>query len=131
VASDLALLRADLTLLSQLLGDAGESRWVQVLSSIAKRLEEPGGRRVALQELLAQFGGMDTLNDLVFCEANRNIPAGRTETAANRELNQLLDRIFREASLYWANESDRAERLSWEASAELPPRVQNAFRKRN
>jgi hypothetical protein len=56
-----------------------------------------------LKELIGNreyFGGMGSLNDLVFCDVNDNIPTGYTAIEANTRLRALLDRIFREASAH-------------------------------
>jgi len=129
MASDLLTLRADLVSLEKLLGSGGAFEWARRVAFVRERLAEPASVHEALDDLLSNFGGMGSLNDFVFCEDNQNIPPGRATEEVNRELNQLLDRIFREASLYGANESDRAAWLSWEATSELPPRIASSFRK--
>jgi hypothetical protein len=53
-----------------------------------------------LEELKGHFRGMGSLNDVVFCPENHNIPEGFTAGEANREIAKLLDRNFREASLF-------------------------------
>ena len=129
MTNDLTMLRANLISLEKLLASGGAYDWARRIGSVGERLAEPASVREALDELLSNFGGMGSLNDFMFCEANQNLPAGRTTREVNKELNQLLDRIFREASLYGTNESDRVAWLSWEATSELPPRIARTFRK--
>jgi predicted component of type VI protein secretion system len=128
--SDLSQLTAGLDQLRRLLEKSGDTIWPQILQSVASRLWNNDSRQAALDELKKFFGGMGSLNDIFFCEQNQNIPAGYTEKDSNAELAHLLDKIFREASLFGASPEDRSEWSALEASSELPPRIQNAFRKR-
>jgi uncharacterized protein DUF6966 len=130
LASDLDQLTADLNRLQQLLAKSGGGGWVSILQGIATRLWQPDTRAQALKELKEYFGGMGSLNDVYFCEENKNIPTGYTAEAAQQELNALLDRTFRGVSIFGGSAAERSEWAEWEASSGLPPRIQNAFRKR-
>lgn len=74
------------------------------------------------------FGGMGSLNDLVFCPENENAPTGYTMEDANRELERLLDRIYRCLSLYGVSAATRAAWLRQENESELPIRIRASFR---
>jgi hypothetical protein len=102
--ADLMQLQEDLTELRRLLHASrpAYSVWESGLAGIQDRLGSPETRAAALKELVEKreyFGGMGSLNDLFFCEANHNIPTGYTAGEANARLTSLLDRIFREASV--------------------------------
>jgi Domain of unknown function (DUF6966) len=129
VDSDPRALLRDLGQLEAFLAGKDEY-WSTALHDVAQRIATGPDRDAALQELKGYFGGMGSLNDILFCETNRNIPAGSTAEAANGELDRLLDRVFRELCLLGVAPPDRKEWLALEAEAELPPRVQNAFRSR-
>jgi hypothetical protein len=129
VASQLESLQDDVHQLQHLFGLANATHWNRILEPTSAGLGSETGRVGALEDLKRYFGGMGSLNDVVFCAENNNIPNGYTAEDANRELKNLLDRIFREASLYGAPDSARSEWLRLESGTELPLRVLNAFRR--
>jgi hypothetical protein len=103
--------------------------WVQALSTIQAGILKPDGRAKALAELQSCFGGMGTLNDLVFSRLNGNLPDHLTEAQANEEFGHLLDRCFRELRLVNGSKIDRLRWwwLEWRHRRELPPRIKSAF----
>src|ERR1051326_2368774 len=129
-ASDLNALFQDLDRLRRLLVSAGDKHWPSILQSIAVRIWSPENRDAALTELKRYFGGMGSLNDIVFCDVNQNIPPGYTGDAATRELDELLDRIFRRLCLFGASAADRAAWVVQEKESVLRPRILNSFRGR-
>jgi hypothetical protein len=102
------------------------------LSVIRVGILKTNSRAKALAELESCFGGMGSLNDLVFCELNSNLPGDRTEAQANEEFGRLLDRCFRELRLASGSQIDRLRWwwLEWRHRGELPPRIKNAFHER-
>jgi len=67
------------------------------------------------------FGGMGSLNDLVF-----------DTREVDQECGRLLDAVFRDMKLYFGTEQHRAlwRKLEEEhKDDEIPPRVNHAFRK--
>jgi hypothetical protein len=128
VAADLSALCADLDRLQRLFALAGDKRREPMLTGIVQRLWVPEQRLSALEELKQCFGGMGSLNDIIFCEANRNIPSGYKAEAATIELDLLLDNIFRGASLFGASAGERTEWMRRERESRFPLRVLNAFR---
>lgn len=107
--------------------------WVPRLEALLLRLADPTSRGKAVAELRTLFGGMGSLNDIVLCEANGNLPPGWSEARANRRLGRALDTLFRESTLFgepWG------ARVWWSFAArslrpELPPRIRYAFRRDN
>jgi hypothetical protein len=97
-----------------------EFRWVGILRGIHADLQKQSTEAGALSELSDIFGGMDSLNDLVFDGAE-----------ANQECGRLLDAVFRDMKLYHGKLEHRAEwrKLEEEHKDELPPRIKHAFRK--
>jgi hypothetical protein len=88
--------------LIELLRAAHEDEWVQLLEDARQRLArpEPTSREAALDILRSRsvYGGMGSLQDLVFSVYADNIPAGHSHESANRILRNLLSRLYRELS---------------------------------
>jgi hypothetical protein len=106
----------------------GSGFWATRLTQINDELAEPASRAIALEKLDQCFGGMGTLNDYVFDSRNNNIPTNESAELLNRQLDQLLDRVYQEHRLvgqpFWV-------RIYWWWLARrhqgAPPRVLNAF----
>ncbi|MGD9588271.1 MAG: hypothetical protein AB7Q37_05705 [Pyrinomonadaceae bacterium] len=105
--------------------------WPTQLDHIAALLNDPETIEEGRLKLDDCFGGMGSLNDLLFTELNGNLPPGHSEEEVNRELDLLLNRVFRENRLaskgWW-------DRLLWrfyefKYRNELPPRIKKAFAK--
>jgi hypothetical protein len=73
-------------------------RWASVLTAIRSGLQLPAAEIGALARLSILFGGMGSLNDIVF---------DRPE--AQQKADGLLDTIFRDMKLYHGVPADRAE----------------------
>jgi hypothetical protein len=103
-----------------------------MLESVRGGVLDANRKDAALGELGSYFGGMGSLNDLVFCFANGNVPANYTEVRANEEFGFLLDRCFKEFQLINASFLDRIHWwwLERRHDGELPPRIKNAFARR-
>ena len=88
--------------LIRLLRAAHEHEWVQFLEDAKQRLERPEStsRDAALDILRSRsvFGGMGSLNDLVFSSHNENVPSGYSHESANRALIGLLSRLYSEVN---------------------------------
>ena len=80
----------------QLLRAAGEDSWAIHLEDAAARLMRPESTsRAAGLELLAEcYGGMGSLNDLVFSLHASNVPDGYTEERANHEFRALKRQLY-------------------------------------
>ena len=107
-----------------------EKIWEKTLTDIKNRLLKKRKRKKALANLENFFGGMGTLNDIYFCETNKNLPKGTLEKDFNTTWNELLDVLFKELRLVGASSTDREEweKLEEECCDELPPRIKKAFR---
>lgn len=112
------------------LRSANSNYWTSKLEEIRGRLLKQDQRIDALNDLDKLFGGMGTLNDLVFCEANDNLPNGEDEANFNNKFSELLDNLFKEMKLvnsgylmrfYW-------HYLEFKHRDDLPPRIKKAFR---
>ena len=103
------------------------SHWVEKLVPIQAALGSLPARKEAVVVLLKYFGGMGSLNDLYICEENKNVPAGMTPEKANQEFEQVLNDVFRDASLIDATPQQIAKWKAAENSGELPPRIGKAF----
>jgi hypothetical protein len=102
------------------------------LDAIERRIVDPATRREGLRELEQGFAGMGSLNDIFICPENRNVPAGQSPEVANKELDRLLNAVFREVKLV---EAPAVIRLVWRwcelwYRGEPAPRIKNAFRAR-
>jgi len=98
-----------------------ELRWVAIMRPIRAELENPATESVALSRLSDAFGGMGSLNDLVFGETD----------AEHEEGDRLRDAVFRDMKLYYGTRGDRAEWAALEEKhkGELPPRIKHSFRR--
>ena len=131
VKTELESLQLDLDSLQHLFVLAGEDQWNRLLQPISEGSRSSTDLSRAMEELRRYFGGMGSLNDLVFCAQNNNIPKGYTEEAANRELGQLLDQIYRCLSLYGAPAAIRENWRREESESDLPLRIRDSFRRRS
>jgi len=95
-------------------------RWAETLREIQTYLQNPATEVEGLSRLSGLFGGMGSLNDLVFDGA------GVDEVGAH-----LLDAVFRDMKLYHGTPEHRAQwkKLEEEHKDEPPPRIKHAFRK--
>jgi hypothetical protein len=112
---DVVALRAALARLQALLS---LSEWPAILTKIRQGLATEASQGEAVQTLQSYFGGMGSLNDIILCQENQNLPIGRGMEEANKELDDLLDEIF---SYLHADPSPAGP-------SELPPRIRHAFR---
>ena len=87
---------ATISELTDLLRAANEASWVGHLDDAAARLKRPEAtsREAGLDLLLSLYGGMGSLNDLVFSTYSSNLPEGYTEQRANREFRALKLRLY-------------------------------------
>jgi hypothetical protein len=103
--------------------------WAAELSSISERLADPYASKAAIDELERCFGGMGSLNDLVFDPMNQNVPPDQDAGELNTRFGRLLDTMFRELRLVGAGSWAR---LHWRLlelvnRKNLPPRILKAF----
>jgi hypothetical protein len=94
------------------------SPWLPKLEAIADKLGSKREATEALHELGDLFGGMGSLNDIVFCKENQNVPVGLAPAVANRRMDMLLDELF--AQLFPAEAGPPVD--------SLPNRIRHAFR---
>jgi hypothetical protein len=94
------------------------SPWQAILRDIRQGLASEASQREAVKTLQSYFGGMGSLNDIILCQENQNLPPGRGMEEAKKELDDLLDEIFG----YLVPDSSPAD------PSELPPRIRYAFR---
>jgi len=104
--------------------------WVKELSDIASGLCSADCAETAATSLEDMFGGMGPLNDLYFCETNKNLPAGESEKEFNEKFSRLMDQTFKElrfrnagfvTRLHWSY-------LAWRHRNELAARIKKTFR---
>jgi hypothetical protein len=97
-----------------------ESQWMEVLFGIRSDLQHKALEEEALERLSNVFGGMGSLNDLVF-----------EGPEADQESCRLLDAVFRDMKLYHGTAADRIQwrKLEDAHKEEPPPRIKHAFRK--
>jgi hypothetical protein len=81
---------------SVLLRRYGEERWASWLDGDAERVRR--GDRYGLDHLLTAFGGMGSLNDLMFHRLNGHDITDEEAETANEQLSGHVGRIFRHAS---------------------------------
>ena len=95
-------------------------KWVGILRGIRTDLQSQPTETEALSRLSDTFGGMGSLNDLVF-----------DGPGANQESGRLMDGVFRDMKLYHGTPGQRAEwlELEEEHKDEPPPRIKHALRK--
>lgn len=94
-------------------------RWAELLRNVKADLQTPNETQ-ALSRLSEFFGGMGSLNDLVF-----------KGPGADSEASRLMDAVFRDMKIYHGGPEHRAQwaKLEEEHKGELPPRLKHAFRK--
>jgi hypothetical protein len=127
--SNVKSLKRALTKLILFLDKMAAQHWVGVLKGILEQLNNPTTIEIGRHKLESCFGGMGSLNDLFFSEANGNLPPGFSEDKVNIEFNRLMDAVFRENRLASASLRDR---LLWryyefKYQDELPPRIKKTF----
>ncbi len=96
-------------------------RWVSHLRQVRAELGSAATEQGALSRLGDMFGGMGSLNDLVF-----------DTVEAKQECDKLLDAVFRDMKIYNGTQEHRAlwKKLEEEHKDDgLPPRIKHAFRK--
>lgn len=94
------------------------SYWANTLRSIQETLQHPNEIPKARLELNSCFGGMGSLNDVVFADDK-----------LDTEFGYLSDTVFKENRIV---DAGVWKRLRWRLyelaySEELPPRIKNAF----
>jgi len=92
--------------------------WANTLRNIKEKLQSPTTINDARLELNSCFGGMGSLNDVVFADDK-----------LDTEFGDLSDTVFKENRLV---DAGVWKRLRWRLyefaySEELPPRIKNAF----
>ncbi len=119
--------------LVEFLRPTGSEFWVKKLSAIVSGLRSSVLAKEAANNLESMFGGMGSLNDLYFCETNKNLPAGNNENDFNEQFSRLMDHTFKELRLRNASFLTRLHwsYLSWNHGSELPPRIKKTFRRRS
>jgi Domain of unknown function (DUF6966) len=93
---DVARLADSLDRLAAFLADHGEERWAAWVATDARRVRD--GDRRGVSHFLQAFGGMGSLNDLVFAPVNEN---ARSEAEGHRltgELRRMTADAYRQAS---------------------------------
>lgn len=103
--------------------------WDEHLEAIELRIVDPSARAAALRELEQGFGGMGSLNDIFICPENGNVPPGQSPQAANKEVDRLLDAVFRELKLVDASPITRLvwRLCEWRYWGDPAPRIKKAF----
>ena len=96
-------LAASVQALTDFLRPTGSEFWVKKLSEIASGLRSSDRADTTVTVLEGLFGGMGSLNDLYFCETNKNLPAGEDEKAFNEKFSRLMDQMLKELRLRNAN----------------------------
>lgn len=94
----------------ELLQQVGEERWADWVATVYTELGSPGGS--GLTRLLAAFGGMGSLNDLVIHPVNGHTLLESEVGPVNRTLDELRSILYADATAL--HEFSRAE--------ERPPR---------
>lgn len=102
--------------------------WPAYLNDIADQLNNPKTIEEGRNKLEDCFGGMGSLNDLLFTEMNGNLPPGYSAEEVNHEFDLLLNSVFRERLA----SKGRWDRLLWrfyefKHRGELPPRIKKTF----
>jgi len=125
-------LSASVQELIEFLRPTGSESWIERLSDIASRLRSSDHANSAATNLESMFGGMGSLNDLYFCETNRNLPTGVSEKEYNAKFALLMDKTFKELRLRNASFLTRLHwsYLAWRHRKGLAPRVRKTFRQR-
>jgi hypothetical protein len=128
--SNLRLVKSVQSLI-EFLRPTGSEFWVRKLSEIALGLRSAEGAQRAAADLENMFGGMGSLNDLYFCDTNKNLPAGEDEKGFNKRFAQLMDQTFKELRLHDAGLFTRLHwsYLAWKHRNELAPRIKKTFRR--
>lgn len=117
--------------LIELLRQASDRHWVNILETIERDLEDPVTQKRALHNLNSCFGGMGSLNDVYFCHQNGNLPEGESEESFNKKFDLFANRVFKELRLFRGTASFR---LLWPVlnliyRRDPPPRIKNSFRR--
>ena len=95
-------------------------RWAGILRNIRTDFQNQSTEKNALSQLSDVFGGMGSLNDVVF-----------DGKEAGQEGDRLLDDVFRDMKLFYGRPEGRVEwrKLEEQHKDEPPPRIKHAFRK--
>ena len=80
-----------------MLASANEQFWVETLTRLQGEISHRPSRPAALAELRSLYGGMGSLNDILICHENKNVPNGLTAEQAQVELDRLLGGVFAQA----------------------------------
>lgn len=112
-------LRRSLGELIDFLARHGQPDWAARLREVHGDLLVPTTEPAALQRLGDFFGGMGSLNDVGF-----------TDAELGRQLDRLLDAVFRDLTLYHGVPAHRQgwAELERQHQGEPPPRIKHAFR---
>jgi len=116
--------------LIQFLEPTGSVFWVNELKEIESRLSDDLLINEAAHKFENMFGGMGSLNDLIFCQTNKNLPNGETEKEFNERFSSLMNNAFKELRLL---DMGVLSRLQWmwldcRNKGDLPPRIKKTFR---
>ena len=119
--------------LVEFLQPTGSEFWVKKLNGIVSGLRSADRAETAATNLESMFGGMGSLNDLYFCETNKNLPAGESEIDFNERFYRLMDQTFKELRLRNASLITRLHwaYLAWRHRNDLAPRIKKTFRRRS
>ena len=96
----------------------GKGFWAEQLLEIKDRLDDRSKLNTSRIKLNSFFGGMGSLNDVVF-----------GDDELDSEFGKLCDRVFRENRLVGAGFFTRLRWRAYELAqpADLPPRIRNGF----
>lgn len=64
----------------------------------------------SVDTIKSYFGGMGSLNDIIICRANKNVPKGFSQIMANKKLEKLLDDVFMWC-FFWNIETNNAKKI--------------------
>ena len=83
--------------MTSLLRAAYEERWVEVVTDASSRVLSPWSttRAAGLEIIRGFFGGMGSLQDLVFSDEAGNIPEGYSPEEANARFQEDLQNLYR------------------------------------
>jgi hypothetical protein len=84
-----------------------EKLWENNLREIKNELLNKETFDEALFKLKRYFGGMGSLNDIYFCETNKNLPKGAKIEDFNSKWKMLLSNLFKEIHLFGKSEINK------------------------
>jgi hypothetical protein len=106
-----------------------EEQYHKILKAI--EIKDLIGVEKYIETITPYFGGMGSLNDIVICRANRNVPRGLSGIMANRKLNKMLDDLFMWC-FFWNIETNHAKKIYADYLRthpnDLPPRMSRSVK---